>query len=206
MPNAYRRTRVAQGLMAAAVLGALASASQADAQRTFELTPFAGTYIPISSLGDEGGTEAKHQPSVALGIRGTFPGAGRVGLEGVIGLAAGAVKATSASQEAEVSGRIVMASVRALWALGTPGESRSWHATTGVGVSSRGSDAYSPFDGTTDIGGIIGIGMRTRVGRWALRFDLEDNISSVKLADDAEAALQNDLMLSVGLVIPLGNR
>lgn len=196
--------RAAHWVLATVVLATFVIA-RADAQQPFELTPFVGAYVPLTNFAEDNGVEAKHQPSAAVGLRATIPSAGRLGFEGVIGVAQGAVEASSSSGEAEVSGRVILASVRALWGLGAPGGARSWHATTGLGVLSRGSDAYAPLEGTTDIGAVVGIGMRTTMGAWSLRFDLEDNISSATFGDGG-SQLQNDLLLSAGLVIPLGNR
>jgi hypothetical protein len=198
-----RGARSASGI-AVVVIAALV-APPADAQRPFELTPFVGAFIPVSTLAEGNGVDAKHQPSLAIGLRGSLPGAGRVGLEGVLGMAAGAVEASGTGSTAEVTGRVILANVRALWSLGTPGDALRWHAITGVGLLARGSDAYAPLEGTTDVAGVVGLGMRTASdGRWTVRIDLEDHISSADFGGGSK--LQNDLLLSAGLVFSLGAR
>ena len=196
---------------AAVVVAALATPlAPLLAQGSFELTPFVGAFVPLSNVMDQNGVEVKHQPNLAGGLRATTGGAGRMRFEGVVAVAGGAVKGTSGSSEPEVEGRVILASVRALWGLGAGGGAAAWHLTTGVGVLSRGAYAYESLDGTTDIGAVVGIGTRARIGdRWSLRIDLEDNISSAEFelgGASSGSTLQNDLMLSVGLVIPLGNR
>jgi hypothetical protein len=183
----------------------------AAAQRPFELTPTVGVLVPLSNVMSQNNAEVKQQPSLAVGVRASLPSAGRMSIEGVLAVASGTAKATQGSSEAEAEGRLLLASVRAVWALGAPAAAgMSWHATTGVGLVSRGSDAYDFLDGTTDIGAVLGVGMRTRVGtRWTLRADIEDHISSAEFEGGGASSgsqLQNDVMISLGLVFPFGNR
>lgn len=202
-----RRTRAWAVVVAAALTTPPASL---QAQDGIELTPFIGAFVPLSNVMEQNGAEVKHQPNLAGGLRMTTGGAGRMRFEGVVAVAGGAVKGTSGLSEPEVEGRVILASVRALWGLGAGGGAAAWHLTTGIGVLSRGAYAYESLDGTTDIGAVIGIGTRARIGdRWSLRIDLEDNISSAEFelgGASSGSKLQNDLMLSVGLAIPLGNR
>jgi hypothetical protein len=196
---------------AAVVIAALASPlATLEAQGGVELTPFVGAFVPLSNVMDQNDAQVKHKPNVIGGARATLRGTGRMRLEGVLAVAAGAVQGTQGSSEPEVEGRVVLASVRAVWGLGAASGASGWHLTTGLGILSRGSVAYESLDGATDIGAVIGIGTRTKIGeRWSLRVDLEDNISSAEFELNGASSgskLQNDLMLSVGLVIPLGNR
>jgi hypothetical protein len=196
---------------AAVVIAALAMPlASLDAQGGFELTPFVGAFVPLSDVMDQNDAQVKHQPNVVGGARATMRGSGRMRFEGVLAVAGGKVTGTQGSSEPEVEGRIILASVRALWSLGAGNGAAAWHLTTGLGILSRGSNAYEPLDGTTDIGAVVGIGTRARIGeRWSLRVDLEDNISSAEFelgGASSGSKLQNDLMLSVGLVIPLGSR
>lgn len=183
----------------------------AVAQRPFELTPTVGVLVPLSNVMSQNNAEVKQQPSLAAGVRASLPSGGRMAIDGVVAVASGETKATQGSSEAEAEGRLLLASVRAVWALGAPAPAGlSWHATTGVGLVSRGSDAYDFLDGTTDIGAVLGVGMRTRVGgTWTLRADIEDHISSAEFEGGGASTgsqLQNDLMISVGLVFRFGNR
>jgi hypothetical protein len=202
-----RSARAWAALVIAALVTPVASL---EAQGGFELTPFVGAFVPLSNVMDQNGSEVKHQPNLAGGIRATAGGAGRMRFEGVVAMAGGAVKGTSSGSEPEVEGRVILASVRALWGLGGGSGASMWHLTTGVGILSRGAFAYESLDGTTDIGAVLGIGTRARIGEtWSLRIDLEDNISSAEFefgGASSGSKLQNDLMLSVGLVIPLGSR
>lgn len=196
---------------AAVVIAALASPlATLEAQGGFELTPFVGAFVPLSNVMDQNDAQVKHKPNVVGGARATLRGTGRMRFEGVLAVAAGAVQGTQGSSEPEVEGRVVLASVRAVWGLGAASGASAWHLTTGLGILSRGSVAYESLDGATDIGAVIGIGTRTKIGeRWSLRVDLEDNISSAEFELNGASSgskLQNDLMLSVGLVIPLGSR
>ena len=68
---------------------------------------------------------------------------------------------------------------------------------------SRGGDFSDIFEGTTDIAGTLGFGLRFGLGRATqLRFDVRDYISSfapTRSAEEFDSRLQNDVIATIGL-------
>ncbi len=103
-------------------------------------------------------------------------------------------------------------SLNAVYAvLAPPLEPVALYLSGGVGLISRGGDFFTGFDDTSDIAGVVGIGLRYGVGPgWRLRLDVKDYISSFKnealdllleAAGGTDSQLQNDLILSAGVEV-----
>jgi hypothetical protein len=79
----------------------------------------------------------------------------------------------------------------------------SIYVSGGGGLVSRSGEFFDIFEGTTDVAGTLGIGLRYGLGRATqLRFDLRDYISSfapTRRAEEFESRLQNDIVATVGL-------
>jgi hypothetical protein len=77
------------------------------------------------------------------------------------------------------------------------------YVSGGGGLVSRSGDFFDIFEGTTDIAGTLGIGIRYGLGRATqLRFDVRDYISSfapTRRDEVFDSRLQNDLIATIGL-------
>ena len=83
----------------------------------------------------------------------------------------------------------------------------------GVAVIGRGGDFYNGIEGTTDVGGVLNVGLEFAVSpKIAVRLDVEDYLYSAgpTLVDDdlgrieADSEFQNDLIFTGGIAIQLG--
>jgi len=105
-----------------------------------------------------------------------------------------------------VSANMFMGSLNLMWAvIAPPLDPVAFYVSGGIGIVGRSGDFYSPDDESTDIAGVLGIGLRYGLGPgWRIRFDVRDYISSwvdEALDDllDTGSKLQNDIMLTVGV-------
>jgi len=198
--------------------------SRLTAQGKAEFTPFVGVYFPTSDelefkdvvvAGDK--LTAKQKTTVVFGGRLGVWVTDRIAVEGSFGYAPSKVEATytdpsNVSSSSDTSAHILLASGRVLVGFGPTAGNTSWHLILGGGIVSHGGDAYTGTSGTTDFGGIAGIGGRFKVGpSMAIRLDVEDNLFSAKFKDDASGAestskFQNDIVVLVGLAVPLGGK
>jgi len=87
----------------------------------------------------------------------------------------------------------------AIWAI---------HLGGGAAVIGRGGDALEGVDGTTDIGGVLNVGVSVDVTpQVAIRLDVEDYLYSAKFEVDgveSESKFQNDLAITGGVTIKVG--
>ena len=106
------------------------------------------------------------------------------------------------------SGNLFLGSLNFVYALIKPPlEPLAITVSGGVGLVSRGGDAWNNFEDTSDIAGVLGLGLKYGIARalW-LRFDLRDYISSFDEKNLSAVAiqgggskLQNDLLVVVGV-------
>ncbi|MGD8700512.1 MAG: hypothetical protein PVJ43_14545, partial [Gemmatimonadales bacterium] len=81
----------------------------------------------------------------------------------------------------------------------------AFYVSGGIGIVSRSGDFFEGADDTSDIAGVVGVGLRYGLGPgWRIRFDVRDYISSFvnKELDellDTGSKLQNDIMLTAGV-------
>ena len=228
--------------VAAAVLALLAASPAAAQQIAVDLVPFVGFYLPTSdvfdwSLTQEGQTATvtgKHKTGFAFGGRLTLWLSGMFGVEG--GFAYGPSDVDyDVTVEGFGQGEFVSSSVSAsVWRgslkgmvnlVPSPDAALSFFVGGGLAVVGRSGDAYKEFvirvegedipfenEGTTDIGGVLNIGVAFDVSEMiAIRIDVEDYIHSVKqtlrvpdLDLISDSKLQNDLQLTGGVAIRLG--
>ena len=77
------------------------------------------------------------------------------------------------------------------------------YVSGGGGLVSRSGDFFDIFEGTTDVAGTLGIGLRFGLGRATqLRFDVRDYISSfapTRGVEEFDSRLQNDVIATIGL-------
>jgi hypothetical protein len=212
---------------AAGCVGALVLAAvpiRLAGQGKIEFTPFVGMYLPtaneiefrdVVTTGDK--VTAKHKTTVIFGGRLSARVTDRVAVEGSFGYAPSKVEGTytdpsNATQSSDTTGHVILASARVLVGFGPNAGSASWHLILGGGLVSHGGPAYDGTSGLTDFGGIAGVGAKFKVGpSLAIRVDVEDNLFSARFTDDASGTqtasmFQNDLVLLLGLAVPLGGK
>lgn len=196
------------------------------AQANTEFTPFVGVYLPTADVferrdvvaaGDK--SVAKHKSTVIFGGRLGGSVSDRVAFEATFGYAPSRVEAaytdpSNVETRTETSAGVFLASLRVLMGLGPTGGRGSLRFMLGGGAISHGGDAFDGLDvteGTTDVGAIVGVSARFRVGSAiAIRLDVEDNLYVARYAqssgDRSDSKFQNDIVISLGLTIPFGNK
>ena len=221
----YRR-RPLRALMRAITIGVAFGAMPLclAAQGNIEFTPFVGVYLPTADLfeirdflvaGDK--LTGKQKTTVVFGGRLGVWATNRIAFEGSFGYAPSKGEATytdpsNVASSSDSSGHIILASGRILVGFGATGGNTLWHLIIGAGIVAHGGPAYDGASGTTDFGGIAGVGATFKVGgSTAIRLDVEDNLFSARFRDNAsgvesESRFQNDLVMLVGLAVPLGGK
>lgn len=188
-----------------------------------EVTPFVGLYLPTANVIEESAlgltVSGKHGTTFLFGARLTYWTSRSVGLEASLGYTAssmtfsvdtGGVRVGSA----DTSAHVMLGSARVLYKVGPKSGDTDIHLLAGVGFISHGGAAYDllgqgngGISGTTDIGGLVGASVRFRASaKLKIRVDIEDNLYSAKFnigGAETTSHFQNDLAVSLGLVIPL---
>jgi hypothetical protein len=202
----------------AASLAVLASAPiRLAAQGKAEFIPFVGLYLPTGKVVDESGVSLKHNTAFVFGLRLAMQVADRVGVEGSFGYTPSAVTFSAGGGSADTSAHVLLASARVRFGVGPRTGSTAWHALAGLSVVAHGGNAYSllqslggSLSGATDIGMVVGIGGKFKVGpSLAVRVDVEDNLYSAKFSlggANSQSKFQNDIVASMGLVVRLGGK
>ena len=204
---------MAKAIVVALIGMTVAAAGPACAQgRGVELTPYVGIYVPLANVIDqrttqEGDgvifsteTQVGHKTGWALGGRLTVWLSERIGAQGSFNYAFSDLGASRA--------HVWTAAGRLVYRLAQPNPQFSLELSGGPAVVGRGGEFYDLFvEGTTDVGGVLGVGGRIQLGGVALHLDLEDYLYSVQLEISEvvvhDSQFQNDLVFSVGVAIPL---
>ena len=159
----------------------------------------------------------KQKTSVIFGGRVSAWVAPRVGFEASLGYSPSGVHAEyrapggAGTTTADGSASVVMANARVLVGFGPAAGNTAGHVILGGGIIAHSGDAWAGLGGTTDFGGIVGLGGRFRVGpKMAIRIDVEDNLFSAQFKDSSSGALtqlrhQNDLIFTGGLSLAVGD-
>jgi hypothetical protein len=213
----------------AVLLVAPLSAVAGQGKGRFELTPYLGMYAPTAdliSLSDPGGSGLtfvfSQKSAFSFGGRLGYWISDRAAIEGAFGYTPSDVRLEVPSfASIALGGTVIQGSARVAYRLNPPTARTGFHITGGLAVISRGGQMWDSLatggfvvNGRTDFGAVIGGGVRLPVGKnLALRVDVEDYVHQAKFTldvqgstADTESQLQNDLVLSVGLAIPLGGR
>ena len=180
---------------------------------------FGGAVLPASDLVDllipeVGALSFGHKTGWDAGGRFAVWPTGRIGIEVEAAYAGSNVDLRGIlpdfAQDTTISASIFVGSVNVMWAaIAPPLDPVAFYVSGGVGLVSRGGDFFQGFDDTSDVAGVLGVGLRYGLGPgWRVRFDVRDYISSFleKQLDEAlapaggtESKLQNDIMLTVGI-------
>ena len=102
------------------------------------------------------------------------------------------------------SGRVLYLGFRGLALLDQAGGSGpSFHFGAGPTLSWRMGDAYEGSSGTRNVGIVLGVGSRFRLGRINFRLDLEDYVYRLGIVDASGTQFptktQNDVLISLGV-------
>ncbi len=185
------------------------------------ISGFGGAAIPTADLVDVliptvGAFNFGHETGWTAGGRLAVWPTSRLGVEvegaylasdvEVVGVLAGFAADTS------ISASLFAGSLNVMYAvLAPPLEAVALYLSGGIGLVSRSGDFFEDLDDSTDIAGVVGLGLRYGLGPgWRIRLDVRDYISSFKNealdeqlepAGGADAKLQNDLMISAGVEV-----
>lgn len=196
-------TAKTSALIAAAALLATAIPSSAAAQGGVELAPWAGVYVPTSnSIGDLG-QDISRDVSVIGGARLTFWGTGHLGFEVTGGYAPAKIGDETLNETGNTD--LLLANARLLLALSPVTNRVGFYLAGGPALLARGSDPFDGDQSSTDLGGVLGLGLRFGGGensRIGFRIDLEDYLYNGDFGGGND--FQNDLVASLGVSIGLG--
>lgn len=196
-------TAKTSALIAAAALLATAIPSTAAAQGGVELAPWAGVYVPTSnSIGDLG-QDISRDVSVIGGARLTFWGTGHLGFEVTGGYAPAKIGDETLNETGNTD--LLLANARLLLALSPVTNRVGFYLAGGPALLARGSDPFDGDQSSTDLGGVLGLGLRFGGGensRIGFRIDLEDYLYNGDFGGGND--FQNDLVASLGVSIGLG--
>jgi hypothetical protein len=199
-----------------------------EAQMQFAISGFAGAYLPAGELFETIFTDTyfnlSQKTSLAVGGRLAVWPSSRVAIEAefaylpsghggdVIQTVGGVLEQDTIDSDAN----LFVGSVSVVYALIRPPlEPLAFYVSGGVGLVSRSGDFFDDLKGggidvgTSDIAGVIGLGLRYGVGKgvW-LRGDFRDYISSFKLVEEEgiemDSKIQNDILLTAGLEFVFG--
>lgn len=190
------------GLATAAMLFT-ATAVPAAAQGGVNLVPWAGVYVPTSNSVGSLGEDLSRDVSVAGGARLTFWGTGNLGFEVTGGYAPSKIGDETINE----SVNLLLANARLLLALSPVTNKVGFYIAGGPALLARGSNPFDDDRSSTDLGGVLGVGLSFGGGensRVGFRIDLEDYLYNGDFGGGDD--FQNDLVASLGVSIALGGR
>jgi hypothetical protein len=190
----------ASGVATTAML-ATAAATPAAAQGGIELAPWAGVYVPTSNSVGSLGEDLSRDVSVAGGARLTFWGTGNLGFEVTGGYAPSKIGDETINERVN----LLLANARLLLALSPVTNKVGFYIAGGPALLARGGNPFDDDRSSTDIGGVLGLGLRFGGGddnRVGFRIDLEDYLYNGDFGGGDD--FQNDIVASLGVSIALG--
>ena len=192
-------------------------AGPAVAQVRLELEPAIGVYAGFGSFRQPATRDPfsfpqtlSQRPSVALGAQLTAWLGTRVGVRMLLFSAASRVgpEERDPLNREPVPSRITAAGLEALVPLRAVTSRGRVFVSGGATLLHRGGEAYEGFQGTTDLGGTVGLGSQFRLTeRLSLQGDVRALLYQVALTDPSAreypSAFQTDLLVHIGLVLGL---
>jgi hypothetical protein len=195
--------------LSAVLLAALAAPLHGQVQ--VGLSGFAGGLLPVGELFDElrlAGrivANVSQDPGPVVGGRVTV-WMSRFAVEAEAGYGFSKVDLPSTIVELGLdnSASLFVGSLNVMYVIfQAPFSPLSIYVSGGVGLVGHSGDFYDIFEGTTDIAGTLGFGLRFGLGRATrLRFDVRDYVSSFAPArgeEEFDSRLQIDVVATVGL-------
>ena len=196
--------KLTSGLAAAAIVATIA-ASPVAAQGGVELTPWAGVYVPTSNSVGSLGQDISRDVSVIGGARLSFWGTGHLGFEVSGGYAPAKIGDETINETGNTN--MLLANGRLLLALSPVSSKVGFFLAGGPAILVRGKNPFDNDRSSTDIGGVLGLGLRFGGGdnnRVGFRIDLEDYLYNGDFGGGND--FQNDLVASLGVSFALGGR
>lgn len=178
-----------------------------------EITPAIGMYVPVGNLfkGDlQNGAETRQQ--VASGLIGFRVAAWtnrRLGLEGGFAFSPSQVAVTRSSGTHDVTGGVVLANARAVYALSPYEALWGFRVAAGVGVVHRSGSAWETTLGGTAPALALAFSARSRMRKTnvTMRLELEDyilfNAFDQELPYTTGAKIHHDMTWSIGVNVPI---
>jgi hypothetical protein len=212
----------------------LAGAGNVNAQVQVDLIPYAGAYVPAGNLADftvtltpgpgTAALKAKHKTAFLFGGRVDVWLSPAFGVEGnfAYALSDGELEAAEpggtftdlcAEDPQSCNATVWLGSVKGLYRVFV-NDQWSIHFAGGGALIGRGGDFYEEASETLDFGGVLGVGATVEVSpQIGIAIDVEDYIYSYSATIESTdigtvetgSKLQNDLILTAGLVIHLGS-
>jgi hypothetical protein len=206
-----------------AVLACLAllvpSTLPAQSQLQITVGAFGGAVLPASDLVDVlipevGALSFGHKTGWDVGGRFAVWPTARIGIEAEAAYAGSNVDLRGIlpdfAQDTTISASLFVGSLNVMWAvIAPPLDPVAFYVSGGIGLVSRGGDFFEGSDDTSDVAGVLGVGLRYGLGPgWRVRFDVRDYVSSflnqalddtLEPAGGTDSKLQNDIMLTVGV-------
>jgi hypothetical protein len=196
-------------MLTAVLLASLATPLRGQVQ--VGLSGFAGGILPMGELFEElrlAGqrvANVSQEPGPVIGGRVTV-WMSRFGVDAEMGYAFSNVDLPSSIVEMGLdnSASVFVGSLNVLYVIfEAPFSPLRIYVSGGGGLVSRSGDFFDIFEGTTDVAGTLGIGLRFGLGRATqLRFDVRDYISSfapTRGVEEFDSRLQNDVIATIGL-------
>jgi hypothetical protein len=197
-------SRISMVVGLAFTLAALTAVARPAEAQGVSVTPFLGVYLPVSNVAseDDFGVDVKQSTGLAFGGRLTYMmQGGNWGIEGEVAYASS--KLDFGDVEGD-GGSVIFAGAKAMYFFPSASNFRI-HAGGGIGITSRGGDDWEGADESSTFGGILNLGFTTPLsGMMKLRVDIEDYIGSISPEEGLDSQLQNDLLITAGVMIPFG--
>ncbi len=202
-----------RALAVMALVGGLASPAEAQVQ--IGLSAFGGGFVPVGELFESvriGGQTGPivlnvgQEPGAVIGGRVTL-WLSRLGIDAEAAYAFASADLPQALTDAGANddAAVFLGSLNIVYVLvQAPFSPLSVHVSGGAGLISRTGDFFNSFESTTDVAGVLGLGIRYGLSRLAyVRFDLRDYLSSfaptTRGGFQFDSNFQNDLIGTLAL-------
>lgn len=172
-----------------------------------ELAPVVGVYVPLRSvIVQADGTSAKQATAAAVGGRISVGTRGKVSFDGTVTYVPSDVNASAGASGGSSS--LLLIDARGVVSFGHAEAKTRFYVAGGPAVIIRNGEFYQGFQGTTDIGGNVAVGLRIALGKVSGRVEVGSYLYSVTLTGAGNlttgSEFQADLLASVSVAIPLG--
>lgn len=208
-----RCRRLALAVTALVLLACIPSKASA----AIEISPMAGWYVPLNSIqknSDSGLYLLEAEPAPTFGARLTWLSTSRFGVE----VSAMGAFGNHSLLTIQAASRTIFADARVRVRLTGAESPTVVFFTGGVGIvkikdSLVGLVPESALEFKSVTGGVVGFGLGLPVNEhWSLRLDVEDHFYQADVQSDETfifpdgARSQNDIVGSLGIVVPIGKR
>lgn len=191
----------------------LAALAPHPAAAQIELTPAIGMYWPVGDLfkGDlQNGAETRQQVAAGLvGVRLAARSAKRLGFEGSLAFSPSQVAVSRSTGTHDVTGSVMLASARAVYALSPHDALWGFRVAAGMGVVHRSGSAWETTLGATNPALALAFSARSRMRKTnvTMRLEFEDyilfNQFDQELPYTKGAKVHHDATWSVGVNVPI---